>query len=1304
MSISSLERKCFDNACWELLKSAEGFAELTDFRRIHPSHLFLAMLKQSGGFLDQQLALHCDGLKAATVGDSLQEILELNPPPDDIEEGAGDLFQLPCEASTWQVLSLAQKLAREWGAETISLPALACAALNSVDPYSREAFADARVSPKNLGELAALIASQESTKVDGGTAGSKLAPFAGDLVCLESFGEVASDALLTLTQMGEGRPLLAEDLFIAFLSHERSRTAEALHVMGLSPKSIARGFTQRYGEVRGAKGRELEQSRMGRMLRSIVNSAEQLARRENSPVIGESHLIRAYIDRTCGDSGNILQQLGINPVRLAEYLAKYKVDRKSAPAAREGAPLVQDMEGYLCQRVVGQEEAIRAVVPALRRMRLGVNEAGRPLGVFLFLGATGVGKTELAKGIADIAFGPKPGVRDPYLIRVDCGKLTDSRDIVQLVGAPQGLVGYKEGHLTNGLRDKGNRCIVLFDEAEKAHPKVWQSLLTFFDEGIVTEADGTLYDATGCILIATSNLGYKEAIDNFRLFDLSSAELDRIRPQLQALIWKRVEEYFSPEFRGRFGRQNVLFFNNFRREHYQAMIAAQIQATVDEMAQRGIEIVVEPAVHEILLEMAWEGRQHGARDVRRLVTQHVRDRFVDAQFADPALRRLELGVSDEMRSYQQRHAAQHGTAMERVDLEAFLKDRVVSQDHSIHAILPTLKRLRAGLNEPGRLMGVFLFLGATGVGKTELARAIADVAFGQKSGIRDAHLILINCGVLKEPRDIVQLLGAPQGLKGYKEGALTNGLRDKGNRCVILFDEAEKAHPQVWQSLLQLFDEGIVMEADGTQYDATGCILVATSNLGYSDAIEKFRLYERPPAELEQLRSKVEDFIWTRVSEYFSPEFRGRFGRENVLFFNHFTLAAYRDMLERQAAVLITEMRERGIALIIDGPVFDALADLAWDKRAEGARPVRRLMTQFVRDQVVAARAVDSKCASVRVSLTGDLARAHATRQAEKRAAAVDDVEAYLNARVINQPHAVRLLVPAVKRMRMSMNEAGRLIGSYLFLGPSGVGKTELAKATADAAFGAHPGSIDPHLIRIDCGKLTDSRDIVQLLGAPQGLVGYKEGVLTNGLRDKGGRCVIIFDEAEKADPHIWQSLLTFFDEGIVTEADGTRYDATGCILVATSNLGYKEAISAFRLFEIRPEDAQALRPQVEEFVWQKVNAYFSPEFLGRFGRENVVLFNHFGRADYRAIIAIQVAALNSEMEARGLKCPVEDTVVDKLVDLAWERRSEGARTVRRLVTAYLRDQIVDGLGVDPQRTVFHFCINADREIAARDR
>ena len=305
-------------------------------------------------------------------------------------------------------------------------------------------------------------------------------------------------------------------------------------------------------------------------------------------------------------------------------------------------------------------------------------------------------------------------------------------------------------------------------------------------------------------------------------------------------------------------------------------------------------------------------------------------------------------------------------------------------------------------------MGVFLFLGATGVGKTELARAIADIAFGTKPGSKDSHLILINCGALKEGRDIVQLLGAPQGLKGYKEGALTNGLRDKGNRCVILFDEVEKAHPEVWQSLLQLFDEGVVIEADGTQYDATGCVLVATSNLGYKEAIAKFNLFERPASELRQLQPKVEDFIWKQVVEYFSPEFRGRFGRENVIFFNHFTREAYLSMMQSQGAALKEEMAKRDIRIEIDPAVYEALAKLAWGKRTEGARPVRRLITTHIRDRIVEARVEDPEQHDIAIGVSDELKTL--AEAADSPQAGEADIEKYLNARVINQAHAVKAL------------------------------------------------------------------------------------------------------------------------------------------------------------------------------------------------------------------------------------------------------------------------------------------------------
>jgi ATP-dependent Clp protease ATP-binding subunit ClpA len=291
------------------------------------------------------------------------------------------------------------------------------------------------------------------------------------------------------------------------------------------------------------------------------------------------------------------------------------------------------------------------------------------------------------------------------------------------------------------------------------------------------------------------------------------------------------------------------------------------------------------------------------------------------------------------------------------DIEGYLRGRVINQEHAVARAARALRRMRSGLGEPGQVLGKFLFLGATGVGKTELARAMADIAFGIKPGEKDACMIRLDCGNFTDRRDIVQLIGASQGLVGYKEGQLTNGLRARPH-AVILFDEAEKADKGIWQSLLPLFDEGIVREADGTVYDATNCLMIATSNKGYEEAIAKHDVFRRNWADV---RADVEQSVWEALPTYFSREFLGRFGRENVIFFEHFTRDSYARIVDLQIRGLQEEMTRRGIELTFDNPktVGELLADLAWESRAEGARPVRRLITERLRDRMIAVRAED---------------------------------------------------------------------------------------------------------------------------------------------------------------------------------------------------------------------------------------------------------------------------------------------------------------------------------------------------------
>lgn len=300
------------------------------------------------------------------------------------------------------------------------------------------------------------------------------------------------------------------------------------------------------------------------------------------------------------------------------------------------------------------------------------------------------------------------------------------------------------------------------------------------------------------------------------------------------------------------------------------------------------------------------------------------------------------------------------------------------------------------------------------------------------------------------------------------------------------------------------------------------------------------------------------------------------------------------------------------------------------------------------------------------------------------------DIESVLRARVLHQDAAISRVVPALKRMRSGLGEPGRPLGLFLFLGPTGVGKTELARAMARAAFGLAAGE-RPSLIKIDCGKMAARHDASQLIGASQGYVGYGAGQLTNAL-GAHSQAVILFDEAEKAHRDVWQTLLALFDEGILQGVDGTEYDATGCIIVATSNHGYADAIAAHDPFATVGEEArEEAWARVETDVRRALESYFSPEFLGRFGRENVVFFRHFTAEDYADLVRLRIAGLVAELAAHGLEVEVDEVVIRVLADLAYARREEGARTVRGLITDHLRDVVVDAQLAAPERVRFAF-------------
>lgn len=612
---------CFDPSVRRTLEQAQGLAGLTRSPEIGLGQIALALLEETGGLLDTLLQRQL-GLRAAIVAESLRDILELAA---EDAEGASEAGDLAAEAQAG--LARAAEIAESSGGGQITVPSLARALLEQPPASLVEAFKDAGVGASEIAALAVHI------PLDGAAGrGAVPAIFQDGVLQAAVLGPVARRAVARMAQRAApGYSLNDRDLLDCLLAEEGSRLAEGLHVLGCSLAVVRRHLLRPLMQESASGAAAPAEAQLSRLVRRVFREAAALAASEHCPAISESHLVRAHLQRIGGSPDNLYQRLGIDTARLRAFLQRYREDREPAES-KAGAIAVEDLESVLRAAVINQDEAIDRVLPALKRMRAGLAEAGRPLGIFLFLGATGVGKTELARAIATLAFGARAGDKDAFLIKLDCGNFTEKRDIVQLLGGPQGLVGYKEGQLTNGLREKP-RSVILFDEAEKAHPEVWQSLLPLFDDGIVREADGTEHAATECILVATSNLGYKEAIQEFNLWerDLGTGALPQ---DVQDFVWRQVEEYFSPEFLGRFGRENVIFFRHFHRDSYRAILRLQIDRLKEEMAGRGLQVEVPPEVEELLTRLAWGERQDGARPVRRLVTRHLRDQIVEAILAD----------------------------------------------------------------------------------------------------------------------------------------------------------------------------------------------------------------------------------------------------------------------------------------------------------------------------------------------------------------------------------------------------------------------------------------------------------------------------------------------------------------------------------------------------------------------------------------------------------------------------------------------------------------------------------------------
>ena len=282
---------------------------------------------------------------------------------------------------------------------------------------------------------------------------------------------------------------------------------------------------------------------------------------------------------------------------------------------------LMEMDSALRKVIIGQDEAISKVVRAIRRNRAGLKDPGRPIGTFLFLGPTGVGKTQLAKKIAEYLFDSADNI-----IRIDMSEYTEKFTTSRLIGAPPGYVGYDEGgQLSEQVRRKPY-SVVLLDEVEKAHPDIFNLLLQVLDEGRLTDSNGRTVDFRNTILILTSNVGSRELKDFGGGVGFATATSDRSSNR-KSIIDKAISRTFPPEFVNRLDEQ--IYFNALTKEDIMKIIDIELEGLVSRMAAMGYCLKTDKAARTFIAEMGYDPK-FGARPLKRAIQRYVEDPVSEA--------------------------------------------------------------------------------------------------------------------------------------------------------------------------------------------------------------------------------------------------------------------------------------------------------------------------------------------------------------------------------------------------------------------------------------------------------------------------------------------------------------------------------------------------------------------------------------------------------------------------------------------------------------------------------------------------
>lgn len=306
-----------------------------------------------------------------------------------------------------------------------------------------------------------------------------------------------------------------------------------------------------------------------------------------------------------------------------EEVAKVVSQWTSIPVARltqTEAERLLKLEEQLHKRVIGQEDAVSSVSKAIRRARAGLKDPNRPIGSFVFVGPTGVGKTELSKALAEAMFGS-----EDLMIRIDMSEYMEKHSVSKLIGAPPGYIGYDEaGQLTEKIRRKPY-SVVLFDEIEKAHPDVFNMLLQILEDGRLTDAKGRVVSFKNTIIIMTSNVGTSE-ISKMRSVGFASSENSEYQ-NMKDRIMEALKKQFRPEFLNRI--DEIIVFHSLNKEHTAKIVNIMIDKLNAKLADKNIRLKLTDKAMQYLIDTGYDP-EYGARPLRRLVQREIEDKLSES--------------------------------------------------------------------------------------------------------------------------------------------------------------------------------------------------------------------------------------------------------------------------------------------------------------------------------------------------------------------------------------------------------------------------------------------------------------------------------------------------------------------------------------------------------------------------------------------------------------------------------------------------------------------------------------------------